>query len=227
MPVSRSLICWAAAALLACVILPSTTHAQVRFSGGSGVPVSIEVLEDITATLKPGASFRADRIFMTVPNALVSNNFNWYNLIPSPSPGFTYQLTSSSPIQSVSGLDTHDAGSNFYTSFHPTHYSHWYFSDGGSFTFKAGITTLPVDIVSTALIVSNPGQIYTITADSFSSAGEFGPPLSPSMLTVTPVPGPSSVPEIDPNSFGSAIALVAGSIAMLERRFRRKALIAA
>ena len=34
-------------------------------------------------------------------------------------------------------------------------------------------------------------------------------------LTVT---GPSGVPEIDPNSFGSVLALVLGSLGMLERR---------
>jgi hypothetical protein len=32
------------------------------------------------------------------------------------------------------------------------------------------------------------------------------------------VPGPSAVPEIDPNSLGSVLALVLGSLGLLERR---------
>jgi len=41
---------------------------------------------------------------------------------------------------------------------------------------------------------------------------------SPSAIAIRAVPAPSSVPEIDPNSLGSVMALVLGSLGLLERR---------
>jgi len=40
---------------------------------------------------------------------------------------------------------------------------------------------------------------------------------SPSGLFIAPESSPSSVPEIDPNSLGSVLALVLGSLGLLER----------
>ncbi len=61
--------------------------------------------------------------------------------------------------------------------------------------------------------------------DPFRLSSSYSNPTAPSdgsagfgFRLASPVSGPSSVPEIDPNSLGSVLALVLGSLGLLERR---------
>ena len=61
--------------------------------------------------------------------------------------------------------------------------------------------------------------------DPFLLSSSFSKPSNPSgeggdpgFRLASPVSGPSAVPEIDPNSLGSVLALVLGSLGLLERR---------
>jgi formylglycine-generating enzyme required for sulfatase activity len=56
---------------------------------------------------------------------------------------------------------------------------------------------------------------------SSSGRGAAGPSYGDGLIgfrLASPVSGPSAVPEIDPNSLGSVLALVLGSLGLLERR---------
>jgi formylglycine-generating enzyme required for sulfatase activity len=60
-----------------------------------------------------------------------------------------------------------------------------------------------------AFSLSSSDRVTTGPSFEFSSVG---------FRLASPVSGPSAVPEIDPNSLGSVLALVLGSLGLLERR---------
>ena len=59
--------------------------------------------------------------------------------------------------------------------------------------------------------------LYLSSSNSYSSDPSFEY-LNIGFRLASPVSGPSAVPEIDPNSLGSVLALVLGSLGLLERR---------
>jgi len=82
-------------------------------------------------------------------------------------------------------------------------------------------------VFAEAIYVANSGNG---TLSKFDASGQYvstlrnrGPGYDPyfsgpSAIAIRAVPAPSSVPEIDPNSIGSVLALVLGSLGLLERR---------
>ena len=66
-----------------------------------------------------------------------------------------------------------------------------------------------------AVGVSSSGGLTSYDVSNEDYAGSIGFRLA------SPVSGPSGVPEIDPSSFGSALALVLGSLGLFERRRAR------
>ena len=61
-------------------------------------------------------------------------------------------------------------------------------------------------------IASGVSSSFSLSLDPFFESPNVGFRLA------SPVSGPSGVPEIDPNSLGSVLALVLGSLGLLERR---------
>jgi formylglycine-generating enzyme len=62
---------------------------------------------------------------------------------------------------------------------------------------------------------ANPFNLSSSSSLSYNPSGEFD---FIGFRLASPVSGPSAVPEIDPNSLGSVLALVLGSLGLLERR---------
>jgi formylglycine-generating enzyme required for sulfatase activity len=58
-------------------------------------------------------------------------------------------------------------------------------------------------------LLSSSGRLTDVPSNEFFNVG---------FRLASPVSGPSAVPEIDPNSLGSVLALVLGSLGLLERR---------
>ena len=71
---------------------------------------------------------------------------------------------------------------------------------GGTWDQREGVT-----------FFSRNNRVYTGNYDS-------NPNIGIRLVSVTAVPEPSAVPEIDPNSLGSVLALILGSLGLLERR---------
>ena len=137
-----------------------------------------------------------------------ANQANWYT-------GNGYSVTQSSSYSSSQNYLT-DVGAftnsgSFYGTFDQTgNVQQWNDLDGtaGSFLPVRGGTwgdDVPSDVDSSASSSFGP----RIDSNYF---GGFGFRLA------SPASSPSSVPEIDPNSLGSVLALVVGSLGLLERR---------
>ena len=137
-----------------------------------------------------------------------ANQANWYT-------GNGYSVTQSSSYSSSQNYLT-DVGAftnsgSFYGTFDQTgNVQQWNDLDGtaGSFLPVRGGTwgdDVPSDVDSSASSSFGP----RIDSNYF---GGFGFRLA------SPASSPSSVPEIDPNSLGSVLALVLGSLGLLERR---------
>jgi hypothetical protein len=62
-----------------------------------------------------------------------------------------------------------------------------------------------------------PSQLFRVSNMDFTVDPTYGYQFA-TYLSDGPPPPPSSVPEIDPNSLGSVLALVLGSLGLLERR---------
>ena len=89
-------------------------------------------------------------------------------------------------------------------------------ADGTIGTYYLGPTGLPLVRYGIPNGTTNSGWISS-GSDSNSQKPMYG--VSPDLT----VPTPSSVPEIDPATGGSALSLVAGVLAMIEQRRRRQA----
>ena len=59
---------------------------------------------------------------------------------------------------------------------------------------------------------------YFVSSENSRGGAASGEDISSGFRLASPVSSPSSVPEIDPNSLGSVLALVLGSLGLLERR---------
>ena len=62
------------------------------------------------------------------------------------------------------------------------------------------------------------GNAFRLSSSGRLSSGPSDEGIGYGFRLASPVSGPSSVPEIDPNSLGSVLALVLGSLGLLERR---------
>lgn len=189
---------------------------MILLAGGTGgVTPSIQILQDIVVTVKPGASFRFYAFGFELPGVVQTSVRSTETATPSPSPGFVYKTTPSAAAVSVSDWDLYDNGvGTFSVTASTPGFNEEFMQQGGTLTFKAGTTLWTYG--STTAAWANPGSQYDLTPSNFFGYTESGPNFAAADVSVSAVP--------EPSTFAFAgIAGITGAVAGLSRWRRRLA----
>jgi hypothetical protein len=84
------------------------------------------------------------------------------------------------------------------------------------FSFTSMTVDSTIDGTGSNVTLNRQSTVMQVQDNDYSGPGT--EPYASLISVPTAVPEPSSVPEIDPNSLGSVLALVLGSLGLLERR---------
>lgn len=188
------------AVVVCAAIVPWSSSAeaqQVRIGGGGGSAVTVEFLEDILVTLKPGFSLGAAELgiqlngVLTTPNSLLRQN----GQTATPSNIFDWRQTGTSAIVSESGSVVGigvvpGQPANFSVGVALAGGSGVTLQDGGSYMFKAGTVVWPSPGTTTPWVTSP--QTFTVTPGMLYADNEGVTFLTSSDVTITTVPEPST-----------------------------------
>lgn len=218
-------------AIVAIALLPAPNAdaQQVRLGGGGGSPVTVEFLQDITMTMKPGADprFFFAQLGIALPGVLADTTLGVeYNLTPSPPLFVEYQFSPDDPIgtgdgpYAAMGNESSSSSSTLLLFWNDDTFSAFgEFKPGGWFTFKASEWVW--SIAGTESPWVSPGTV-TLGPENFYFYAEPVPVFLSSADWDITASDPSPVPEIDPAGLGSVVALVTGALGVCEHLRRRR-----
>lgn len=196
----------------AVLALNFASFGQIQISGGGTNNVIISVLQDITFKVNPGAQAWGYIWGVNIPNSLSSADaYGSDATLISGSGGVTLvsaanaSVTTTTLATGTSGWAPNGMSLTFIFN------NDFKLVGGDTFTVRqgtyeriwAGANGAPVPQNT----LTNPGNTYTITKDSFFSSSESGAPLNTSNITL--VPEPSAL---------SLLAVGLGGLAMVRRR---------
>jgi hypothetical protein len=197
---------------VAVLALNFASFGQIQITGGGTNNVIISVLQDITFKINPGAEAWGYIWGVNIPNSLSTadgyasdatliSGSGGVSLVSSANVSvFATRLATGSSGWAPNGMslsfefnnDFRLVGGDTFTVRQGTYERIW-----------AGANGAPVPLNT----LTNPGNTYTITKDSFFSSSEFGEPLNTSNITL--VPEPSAL---------SLLAVGLGGLAMVRSR---------